>query len=52
MPRSHVRPTYGAGGQPAYDFACECGTTSKPPVATPAEANRQREQHQRDAHNQ
>lgn len=51
MPRSHVRPTYGDGGRPAYDFACECGTTSTP-VPQPAEANRQREEHQRTEHDQ
>lgn len=50
MARSHLRPTY-VRGRNAYDFACECGEQSAP-VPTPEEADRQREEHMRTAHNQ
>lgn len=52
MARSKVLPTRDRDGRRAYDFACECGTWSDPPVSSPEEANRQREEHQRTEHDQ
>lgn len=51
MPRSRLRPTYGERGRRAYDFVCECGERSTP-VATPAEADWQRQEHMRTQHQQ